>query len=210
MSLMIGTLFLPLLISKSWTIRISHIWALITIYLLKIICKVEINIENLEKFYKKQVLFAVRHESVLETILFLAYFPNIKYILKKELLYIPFYGFFVWRCGHIIIDRNARSKTIFLMLKKIKSNLIEKESLVLFPHGTRVKPLSNIRIKPGIYAIYKNLNIPIVPVYMSTGHIWDRRGFIKRPGKIKVCTSEYIESGYNRVDFLKLLNSKLN
>lgn len=210
MSIIIGLCFFPFLISSTWTIRISHYWAIITIYFLKIICKIEIDVEGIEKFYDNRVLFAVRHESVLETILFLAYFPNIKYIVKKELLFIPFYGLFVWRCGHIIIDREARAKTIFLMLKKIKLYLKKKESLVLFPHGTRVKPFSNVNIKPGIYALYKHLNIPVVPVYMTTGHLWDKRGFIKRPGRIKVIFYESIEGGYNKVNFFKLLNSKLN
>jgi len=211
-SIFIGFFLFPFLISSSLTIKISHKWALITIYLLKKICKIEIEInkKNLNKYFNNQVLFAVRHESVLETILFLAYFSNIKYIVKKELLYVPFYGQFVWRCGHIIIDRKEQSKTIFLMLKKIKLLLTKKENLVLFPHGTRVKYRAKVNIKPGIYAIYKHLKIPIIPVYMASGHVWDKKGFIKNPGIVKVTFFDSIESGYSKEKFLKLLNSKLN
>ena len=211
-SIFIGFFLFPFLISSSLTIKISHKWALITIYLLKKICKIEIEInkKNLNKYFNNQVLFAVRHESVLETILFLAYFSNIKYIVKKELLYVPFYGQFVWRCGHIIIDRKDQSKTIFLMLKKIKLLLTKKENLVLFPHGTRVKYRAKVHIKPGIYAIYKHLKIPIIPVYMASGHVWDKKGFIKNPGIVKVTFFDSIESGYSKEKFLKLLNSKLN
>lgn len=209
-SIIIGLFCFPVLISASLTRSVSHKWALTTIYLLKKVCKIEIDIDNLKNFYNKQVLFAVRHESVLETILFLAYFPDIKYIVKRELLYVPFYGLFVWRCGHIIIDRKAGSKTIFLMLKKIKFNLSRQENLVLFPHGTRIKPCSNISVKPGIYALYKNLNLPIIPVYMNSGHVWDKKGFIKRPGKVKVIFFDSIERGYNKKDFLNILNLKLN
>ena len=211
-SIFIGFFLFPFLISSSLTIKISHKWALITIYLLKKICKIEIEInkKNLNKYFNNQVLFAVRHESVLETILFLAYFSNIKYIVKKELLYVPFYGQFVWRCGHIIIDRKEQSKTIFLMLKKIKLLLTKKENLVLFPHGTRVKYRAKVHIKPGIYAIYKHLKIPIIPVYMASGHVWDKKGFIKNPGIVKVTFFDSIESGYSKEKFLKLLNSKLN
>ena len=211
-SIFIGFFLFPFLISSSLTIKISHKWALITIYLLKKICKIEIEInkKNLNKYFNNQVLFAVRHESVLETILFLAYFSNIKYIVKKELLYVPFYGQFVWRCGHIIIDRKEQSKTIFLMLKKIKLLLTKKENLVLFPHGTRVKYRAKVHIKPGIYAIYKHLKIPIIPVYMASGHVWDKKGFIKNPGIVKVTFFDSMESGYSKEKFLKLLNSKLN
>ena len=211
-SIIIGFFLFPCLISTSLTIKISHKWALITIYLLKKICKIEIEInkKNLNKHYNNQVLFAVRHESVLETILFLAYFSNIKYIVKKELLYVPFYGLFIWRCGHIIIDRKERSKTIFLMLKKIKFLLTKKVNLLLFPHGTRVKYLTKVNIKPGIYAIYKHLTIPIIPVYMASGHVWDKKGFIKRPGVVKVTFFDSIDTGYSKEKFLQLLNSKLN
>ena len=211
-SIFIGLLFSPCLLSSSLTRIISHKWAKVSIFLLNKICKIEIEIDkdNFKKFNSSQVLFAVRHESVLETILFLTYFPDIKYIVKKELLYVPFYGLFVWRCGHIIIDRKARSKTIFLMLKKIKKNLAKKENLVLFPHGTRVKSHSNVNIKPGIYAIYKHLNIPVVPVFMNSGHVWDRKGFIKKPGKVKVIFFDPIKSGYSKKEFLEILNLKLN
>ncbi|MDG2001262.1 MAG: lysophospholipid acyltransferase family protein [Alphaproteobacteria bacterium] len=211
-SIIIGLFLFPFLISSSLTVKISHKWALVTIYLLKIICKIEIDINknNLNKYFNNQVLFAVRHESVLETILFLAYFSNIKYIVKKELLYVPFYGLFVWRCGHIIIDRKERSKTIFFMLKKIKFLITKKENLVLFPHGTRVKYSAKVNIKPGIYAIYKHLKIPIIPVYMASGHVWDKKGFIKNPGIVKVTFFDSIQSGYSKEKFLKLLNSKLN
>ena len=212
MSAFIGLLFLPILLSSSLTRSISHKWAIVSIYLLNKVCKIEIEIdkEKLEAFNNSQVLFAIRHESVLETILFLAYFPDIKYIVKKELLLIPFYGLFVWRCGHIIIDRKAGPKTIFLMLKKIKIHITKNEKLVLFPHGTRIKPSSNVNIKPGIFAIYKNLNVPIVPVYMNSGYVWDRKGLIKRPGKVKVIFFDFIKSGYNKKEFLEILNLKLN
>ena len=210
LSTIIGVIFFPILISKPLTIKITNIWAKITIYMLNSICNIKIDIQNLESFTKGQVLFAVRHESVLETILFLAYFPNVKYVLKKELLYIPFYGLFVWRCGHIIINRNGRASSIYLMLKKIKNNLNKNESIVIFPHGTRVKASANVEIKSGIYALYKHLNIKIIPVHMSTAEFWDKKGFIKRPGLVKVKFYKPISNSYKKIDFIKLLNSKLN
>jgi len=210
LSALIGILFFPVLISQSLSIKICNIWAKIALYMLNSICEITIDIKGVEYFYNQQFLFAVRHESVLETILFLAYFPNIKYVVKKELLYIPFYGLFVWRCGHIIINRKGRASSIFLMLKKIQNNLNNNESIVIFPHGTRVKSATKVDIKSGTYALYKHLNISIIPVYMSTGEVWDRKGFIKRPGLVKVKFYEPINSGYNKTQFIKLLNSKLN
>ena len=210
LSAIVGIVFFPVLISKNLSVKISSRWAKITLYMLNKICGIQINIEGLEIYSTKKVIFAVRHESALETILFLAYFPNIKYVLKKELLYIPFYGLFAWRCGHIIIDRRGGASSIFSMLKKIQNNLKNFESLVIFPHGTRVMPGTKVNIKSGIYALYKHLNLKIIPVYMSTGMVWKKRGFIKKPGLVKVKFYEKINSGYDKKDFIKLLNSKLN
>ena len=210
LSAIVGILFFPVLISKNLSIKVSSSWAKITLYMLNKICGIKINIEGLEAYANKKIIFAVRHESALETLLFLAYLPNIKYVLKKELLYIPFYGLFAWRCGHIIIDRKGGASSIFLMLKKIQNNLKSFESVVIFPHGTRVKPANKANIKSGIYALYKHLNIAIVPVYMSTGVVWEKRGFIKKPGLVKVKFYEKINDGYEKNDFIRLLNSKLN
>jgi len=210
LSAIVGIVFFPVLISKNLSVKISSGWAKITLYMLNKICGIKINIEGLEIYSTKKVIFAVRHESVLETILFLAYFPNIKYVLKKELLYIPFYGLFAWRCGHVIIDRKGGASSIFLMLKKIQNNLKSFESVVIFPHGTRVNAGTKVNIKSGIYALYKHLNITIIPVYMSTGVVWEKRGFIKKPGLVKVKFYANIDSGYNKKDFIRLLNSKLN
>ena len=206
----IGILFFPVLISKSLSVKVSCMWAKITLYMLDKICNIKIDIKDVKNYSNKKVIFAVRHESALETILFLAYFPNIKYVLKKELLYIPLYGLYAWRCGHIIIDRGGRASAIFLMLKKLQNNLKSNESVVIFPHGTRVKTLGSVNIKSGIYALYKHLNIAIIPVYMSTGEVWDRKGFIKKPGLVKVKFYKKINSGYKKKGFIKLLNSKLN
>ena len=71
------------------------------------------------------------------------------------------------------------------MLKKIKNNLNKNESIVIFPHGTRVKASANVEIKSGIYALYKHLNITIIPVHMSTAEFWDKKGFIKSIRKLR-------------------------
>ena len=210
LSIIIGIVFFPVLISKNLSVKVSSIWAKITLYMLKKICNIKIDIKGVENYSTKKVIFAVRHESALETILFLAYFPNIKYVLKKELIYIPFYGLFVWRCGHIIIDRRGGASSIFLMLKIIEKHLKSFESIVIFPHGTRVNPSTKANIKSGIYALYKHLDIKIIPVYINTGEVWGRSGFIKKPGLVKVKFYEKINSGYKKNEFIRLLNSKLN
>ena len=210
LSLFIGILFSPFLISKKITVIVASYWAKITLYFLKIICKIEIKIDEKFLLNKKKSVLAIRHESILDTILFIAYFPNVKYIVKKELLYVPFYGLFVWRCGHIIIDRQGKSTTLNKMINLVRSNFNLGMNVIIFPHGTRVKSGLKVDVKSGIYAFYKYLNIPITPVHLSTGLVWDRKGFIKRPGIVEVKFDKNINLGINKEGFLRILNLKLN
>tara|TARA_B100000686_G_scaffold293233_1_gene322593 strand:- start:9797 stop:10378 length:582 start_codon:yes stop_codon:yes gene_type:complete len=192
------------------TIIIASYWAKITLYLLKEICGIKIVMNDVNKMYKKGVIFAIRHESILDTILFLAYRPSIKYIVKKELLYVPFYGLFVWRSGHIIIDRKGQSRTLKKMLNQVNNYVNSSLNIIIFPHGTRVKPKKKVFVKSGIYAFYKYLNKTVVPIYLSTGKVWDKNGFIKRPGVVEIKFYKNIDIGLNKKEFLSILNMKLN
>ena len=82
--------------------------------------------------------------------------------------------------------------------------------MIIFPHGTRIKPEQRIKIKPGIFAIYRHTESIIVPVYISSGKEWERNGFIKNPGIIEVAFHEPIEAGLQKRQFLELLEAKIN
>ena len=210
MSTFIAFFLFPFLISKRCTIIIASSWAKITIYLLNKICGIIIKFNDLNRIYQKGIIFAIRHESILDTILFLAYQPNIKYIVKKELLFVPFYGFFVWRSGHIVIDRQGKAKALSSMMNKVKTYINDGLNVIIFPHGTRVRTGENSDVRSGIYGFYKILNLDIVPVNLKTSQVWDRRGFIKRPGIVEVNFFDKIDKGLSKNKFLSILNSKLN
>lgn len=210
LSTLVALIFFPFLISRNLTIITASYWAKITLYLLKKVCGIRIIVNDANIMYEKGLIFAMRHESILDTILFLAYIPSIKYIVKKELLYVPFYGLFVWRSGHIAIDRKGKSRALTKMLNKVSNYVNSGLNIIIFPHGTRVKPESKVSVQSGIYAFYKYLNRPIVPVYLSTGKVWDRKGFIKRPGIVEVKFQNKINIGLNKKEFLSILNVELN
>jgi len=97
------------------------------------------------------------------------------------------------------------------MLKKTKDHLSSIESVVIPPHGTRAKSKTHVNIKSGIYALYKNLNIPIIPVYMRTGKVWDRKGPIKNPGIVEINPHQKISRGYKKDEFIRITSiSKSN
>ena len=206
----LGIICLPLLLSQKASIKLSVFWAKLTIYYLKIICGIKISYKGYEKLNSDSKVFALRHESVLDTILFLDYFVNAKYIMKKELKYIPFYGWFAVRCGHIVVNREGGASSLKEMLNKVKEKLMSNNKLIIFPHGTRIRMGQSQGVQSGIYAIYKYIDSSIVPVYLSTGNEWDINGFTKRPGNIEVVFCERIKKGLDKVKFLRQLESKIN
>jgi len=209
-TLLLGVLFLPLLISSTASNKLANFWAATTLFLLRNICNVNIIFKNNINMCSKGNVFAVRHESVLDTILFINYFKDVKYIMKKELQYIPFYGWFAVRCGHIFVKRQGAGITLKKMLKEVEKKLLENNKLIIFPHGTRIKPKQRIKIKPGIFAIYRHTESIIVPVHISSGKEWERNGIIKNPGIIEVVFHKPIEAGLQKRQFLKLLEAKIN
>ena len=200
----------PFLISRRSTLIIAYCWAKIVLFLLKNVCGVLIKISDQNQINKNGVIFAVRHESMLDTILFLAYNLDIKYIVKKELLYVPFYGLFVWRSGHIIINRKGKSKTLLKMVNKVREYANSGKNIIIFPHGTRIGVGQNIRVQSGIFAFYKYLDKPIIPIHISTGNVWKKNGFIKQPGIVEVKFLEKINKGLNKSEFLSIINNRLN
>lgn len=209
-TLLLGVLFLPFLISSTASNKLARFWATTTLFLLRYICNVNIIFKNNINMFSKGNVFAVRHESALDTILFINYFKNVKYIMKKELQYIPLYGWFAVRCGHILVKRKGAGISLNKMLKEVENKLLENNKLIIFPHGTRIKPEQRIKIKPGIFAIYRHTESIIVPVYISSGKEWERNGFIKNPGIIEVVFHEPIEAGLQKRQFLELLEAKIN
>ena len=206
----LGIVCLPLLLSQKASVELAALWAKLTIYYHKIICGIKLSYRGYEKLNNNTTVFALRHESILDTILFLDYFINAKYIMKKELKYIPFYGWFAVRCGHIVVNRKGGASSLKEMLSKVDDKLVANNKLIIFHHGTRIKVGQSQRIQSGIYAIYKYIDTPIVPVFLSTGNEWDINGFTKRPGNIDVVFCEKIEEGLDKAQFMTQLESKIN
>ena len=203
-----GFAFLPALFSIKLTKAVSRIWANYCIFILKKIIKVSIEVRGLNKLPKKGVLIAANHQSAFETIFFINILQNPVYILKKQLLYIPFYGWYVSRLQHISIDRKEKIRSLRTLSYKA-SELIKKDSkIIIFPEGTRVA--NNIgELKPGIFFIQKEVKLPVYPVAIASGHVWGKNSFYKKPGKIVLEILDPIPYGLNKKTFIKKLSKDL-
>jgi len=132
------------------------------------------------------------------------------FILKKELLRIPLFGWYLKKIGSIAIIRETTTKENLNFFDKIK-NTMQKNNrpLLIFPQGTRVKFDDRSPFKKGVSRIYESLKIPCIPVALNSGTIWPKNSFIKYPGDIHISFLEPIEPGLEKTIFLKILEEKI-
>ena len=205
--LAIPTLFLP----SKFTIFFGRLSAKYIVLILRIILNTKVifhGIENLKKV--KNYFVASAHQSMLETFALQIPLEGPIFILKKELLNIPLFGWYLRKIGSIAIVRGTTTKENLNFFDKVKE-IIEKNKrpLLIFPQGTRVKIDENPPFKKGVGRIYKALNLPCIPVALNTGKVWPKNSFMKYPGDIHISFLEPIMSGKDNEEFTKDIENKI-
>ena len=203
----IPTLILP---SKA-TLICGKILAYIIIFLLRFVLGVKVTFSGVENLKKNERFFvASAHQSLLETFILQAPLQYPIFILKKELLKIPLFGWYLKKIGSIDIVRDTTTKDNLDFFDKIKNNIeISKRPLLIFPQGTRVRFGERTPFKKGAGRIYQALNLPCVPVALNTGKVWPKNSFLKYNHDIKISFLEPIEPGKDKNVFIKDLETKI-
>lgn len=184
-------------------------WGAIMMWFLKIIAGLSYEVRGLENLPDRPCVFACKHQSAWETGIFHQLVADPAYILKKELLSIPFFGWYLARGGAIAIDRKAGASALKLMIKGAEDRLARGQNVVIFPEGTRAAPGKPGTYHPGVAALYKGIDAPLVPVALNSGLFWQRRSFLKRPGRITLEILPPIEVGQDRKAFMKDLQDRI-
>ena len=154
-------------------------------------------------------LYSSKHQSAWETGIFFLLLEDASYVLKKELLSIPLYGWLLKKNKMVAIDRNAGGLALRQLVHDSLAIIENERQLVIFPEGTRSQPGSKLPYHPGIAAIYKKISVPVIPVALNSGLFWGRRSFAKKPGKIIIEFLPSMTSGMERKAFIAELESRV-
>lgn len=201
---------LPALIAGRSALRpVVRIYARVILMLLERLTGIGIDIRGADRLPAGAYIVASKHQSTWETIAFLAIWPDPVFFLKRELFYIPVWGWYVARLGMVPVERAKGGHAIRRMLSAARRHVPERRQLIIFPEGTRRKPADPPLYKPGVTALCQMLQLPCVPVALNSGCHWPRRSFLKHPGRIVVEVLEPIETGLKRAEFEEQLRSRV-
>ena len=209
--ILVCIVFLPsLLMPKNITIfggKILGHWSKICLKLF-LSTKIEIigkeNILNSEKFF-----IACTHQSAFETFYLQAIFKGPKFILKKELIKIPIFGWYLKKIGSIPVERNKISKEKINFIDTIKILSQDNRPIVIFPQGTRTNPNERPNFKKGVARIYQELNINCLPVTINSGEVWPKNGNLSKNKKITITILKPIKPGLEGKLFLNSLQNTM-
>lgn len=175
-------------------------WARLQVWLLKVVCGLDYRVEGRENLPPGPAIILSKHQSSWETLAFQEIFPPQVWVLKRELLWIPFFGWGLALTQPIAIDRRARMRALDQIVDQGRQRLETKRWVVVFPEGTRVSPGERRRYGVGGGVLASRTGYPVVPVAHNAGSFWPRRGFIKRPGVITVVIGPPIDSQGKKPD----------
>ena len=162
------------------------------------------NILNSEKFF-----IACTHQSAFETFYLQAIFKGPKFILKKELIKIPIFGWYLKKIGSIPVERNKISKEKINFVETIKISSQDNRPIVIFPQGTRTDPNERPDFKKGVARIYQELNINCLPVTINSGEVWPKNGNLSKNKKITITILKPIKPGLEGKQFLNILQNTM-
>ena len=175
-----------LLMPRRAIIALARHWARFNLAMLRIICHIEVDWRGLDKLPKGPILVAAKHQSAWETFALLTLFDDPTFILKRELLWLPFYGWYARHAGMIPVERGGGKPALTAMATRARAALAEGRQIVVFPEGTRRAAGAEPRYKYGIAHLYGECGVPCVPMALNSGLFWPRRRFMRHPGTIAV------------------------
>jgi 1-acyl-sn-glycerol-3-phosphate acyltransferase len=189
-------------------LAMGRVWGRTSLWLLRVICGIRYEVRGHEKLPAGGVLVASKHQSMWDAFALLPLLNDYTFIIKRELRWIPFFGWFTIKGRLIPVDRGAGTGAT-KMLAQARDELRQGRQLVIFPEGTRRAPGAEPAYKFGIARLYGALRVPCVPIALNSGLFWPRRKFLRYPGTVVVEFLDPIPAGLEPKAFFRRLQADI-
>jgi 1-acyl-sn-glycerol-3-phosphate acyltransferase len=193
------------LVPRKIAVRALQAWARTSLWLLKVVCGIGMEVRGRQHIPGGAALVASKHQSLWETFAILPLLEDPAMVLKRELSFIPLFGWFIFKFRMIRVERAAGPAALRRLIADAKEAARMGRQIVIFPEGTRRAPGAPPDYKPGAAALYLNLGLPCVPVALNSGLYWPRRQFLRYPGTVVIEFLPAIPANLPRKEFVTRL-----
>ncbi|QTN19788.1 1-acyl-sn-glycerol-3-phosphate acyltransferase [Brevundimonas sp. AJA228-03] len=198
-----------LILPHRFALGVVKAWARFVLFGLRWIAGVRVEFRGLEHRPTGRALVACKHQGMLDIIIPFVVLDDPCIITKKELMILPFFGWFAWKTKMISVDRSAASKALRDMVKQARDRVAEGRQIWIFPEGTRAPVGSVPDYKPGVAALYRDIGSPCWPVATNAGVHWPAHGFRRYPGTVVYEFLPPIEADLKRAVFMAELERRI-
>ncbi len=185
--------------------KVVKTWGYLILWLHRNITGCEAQFRGLENLPDGGFLVAAKHQSTWETVAILLFMDDPAYILKRELMFLPLFGWYAAKMRMIPVHRGKKGVALTAMTAAAQKEMRNPRQIIIFPEGTRTAPGAEPRYKIGIARLYEKISCPVVPVALNSGLLWPRNSFYRHPGTITMEFLPPIMPGLDNAEFAKKL-----
>jgi 1-acyl-sn-glycerol-3-phosphate acyltransferase len=189
--------------------RVAKAWARSNIWLMSLICHIKVEYRGVEKIPKGPLIVASKHQSMWETFALLQFFDAPLFIYKRELGWIPFFGWYLMKSKMIGVDRDGGMRSLMEMARRAPKEIRSGRQLIIFPEGTRSPVDATPNYMTGVGQIYASAGVPCIPVALNSGLFWPRRTFMRYPGTLVVEFLDPLPPGLARKEFIARIKTSI-
>lgn len=190
-------------------IRVAQAWGRTNLVLLRWVAGIDVEVRGREKIPPGAIIVAAKHQSAWETFALLPLFDNPVYILKRELQWIPIFGWLTIKGRMVPVDRRKGAKALSAMIERARIELALKRQLIIFPEGTRRPAGAEPAYKHGVAHLYVAEGVPCLPIALNSGLFWPRRSILRYPGTVVMEILDPIPPGLSRDEFFVRLQDAI-
>jgi len=198
-----------LVLPRRATMWALKVWAGGLILGLRVLAGVRIEVRGREHLPVGSALIAAKHQSMFDVFSQFALLPDACMVMKKELLNVPLFGWYGLKAGMIVVDRAGHATALKKLVRDTTGRMKETRQVVIFPEGTRGEVGVPGDYKPGIAALYRELDLPVTPLALNCGMHWPK-GFLRPPGTIVFEYLPAIPAGLKRGEFMRELQTRID
>ncbi len=198
-----------LCINRFAVFAVADMWAKVSFWLLRVICGTHVEFRGLQNIPQGPCIVAAKHQSIWDVFGIPPFFTDYTFILKRELTWIPLFGWYLARADLTAINRSKGAAALGEAKARARETLGAGRQLIIYPEGTRRPAGAKPEYKYGVAHIYRDNSVPCVPVAQNSGMFWARRSFLRRPGTIIVEFLPAIPPGVEKNAFFAMLQERL-